>query len=81
MDDIFNQRKKKNVENIPFKRLNNYYLNIKLTFEVSLSKFFDTKSLREWNLQDNGTHESNKIGNTTLIIKSIKTLQTYLDFC
>ena len=43
LDGIFNQRKK-NVEDIFFRRLNNYHQYIKPTIEISPPKLLDTKS-------------------------------------
>ena len=44
VDDIINRRKK-NVPDELFSKLNNYHRNIKLTIEISPTKFFDTQLL------------------------------------
>ena len=42
VDDIYNRRKK-NVEDKLFNKLNNYHSNIKLTIEKNSNKFLDTE--------------------------------------
>ena len=44
VDDIIN-RGKKNVPDELFSKLNNYHRNIKLTIEISTTKFLDTQSV------------------------------------
>ena len=41
-DDIYNRRRKDEFDEV-FQALNNYHENIKLTIEISPSKFFDTQ--------------------------------------
>ena len=41
VDDIYDKTKKFNHDDL-FEKLNNYHLKIKLTIEVSLTKFLDT---------------------------------------
>ena len=44
--DIYNRRKKDEFDKV-FHALNNYYENIKLTLEISPSKFLDTQLINE----------------------------------
>ena len=59
--DIYNQHKK-NVEGTLFKRLNNYHQNIKLSIELSFTKFI-YETLNRVDGRDYGTQEHNKISN------------------
>ena len=46
MDDTYNRRKKDEFDKV-FHALNNYHENIKLTIEISPSKFLDTQLINE----------------------------------
>ena len=48
VDDTY-IRRKKNVNDKLFQKMNSYYLNIKLTLEENPRKFLDTKIIREIN--------------------------------
>ena len=48
VDDIYRRRKRNEPDEL-FDKMNSYHPNIKLTIEISLKKFFDTKILRSSN--------------------------------
>ena len=64
-DDIYNRRKK-NTEDELYHSLNNYHKNIKLTIEVSPTKFLDTQ------LHPPSTQKRNQNTNTLVIMHPLK---------
>ena len=70
VDDIYDRRKK-NTEDKLYHSLNNYHKNIKLTIEVSATKFLDThlfNQMETWNIHHSSTQKRTQNTNTLVIM-------------